>query len=113
MRDINIIDPRGAATMQSDFPAANTAAVVTLAADPEQVHVLDRLEFSYDGAPTGGSITVAIGGSTVFQHTITAGGPGQFTFDNAPLYGGLNASMVITLAAGGAGVVGKLTARTR
>lgn len=86
-------------------PAANTAAVLTFAAVVGQRHVFIFIVWSYSGAPTGGRLTITDGGTTVLDIDITAGGPG----DLAPqLRGEINSAMVVTLAAGGAGITGKL-----
>jgi len=88
-------------------PAANTAAVVTLAAAGVGIsHVLGLAAWSYDGAPTAGSLTIEDGaGTTVFKVDITAAGPGYFPFVPG-LKGTANAAMIATLAAGGGGVNG-------
>lgn len=89
------------------LPAANTDAVVTIAAAAGERWVLDRIDWSYDGTPTG-RLTIAFGGTTILDIDIIAGGPGNLEF-----LGGLNnetknEACVITLAAGGLGVTGKL-----
>lgn len=45
-----------------DAPAADTAAVVTLTPEVDEVIVIDQLTWSYDATPTGGRLTVTIGG---------------------------------------------------
>lgn len=88
-------------------PSANTAAVVTLAAPGSgSKNVIGALYWSYDAAPTGGSLAVTEDGEQVFKVDITAAGPGFL-----PFYGGLgsdaeNVAMVVTLAAGGDGISG-------
>ena len=87
-------------------PAANTAAVVTLSAGGSGVfNVLGGVYWSYSGDPSGGSLTITDGGSTVFKVDITKGGPGFFPF-NPLLTGGDNAAVVATLAAGGSSISG-------
>ena len=86
-------------------PAANTAAVVTLAATAARAHVLSQIIWSYDGDPTGGSLTISIGGVALPSFAITSGGPGFLTFW-PPIKGHVNEAIVVTLAAGGAGVTG-------
>lgn len=86
--------------------AANTAVVVTLAAVAGYRHYLAEIIWSYDGEPTGGRLTVSgIEGDDV-DVDITAAGPGPLFL--APLAGEVGAAVVVTLAAGGASVVGKL-----
>lgn len=91
-------------------PAANTAAVITFAAAAGQRHHLVSVAWSYSAAPTGGRLTVEDGaGVFVFDVDITAAGPGSKDF-LWPIRGEVNTAMVVTLAAGGAGVSGKLNA---
>lgn len=87
-------------------PAANTAAVVTIAAAGVNTrHVLHKLMWSYSAAPTGGNIlTNQV--TNPLNLDVTAGGPGSLTF--SPRAWNENEAMVITLAAGGAGIIGKL-----
>lgn len=88
--------------------ATNAAAVLTYAAAGSGVsHVIGGLVFSYSGTPTGGSLTITDGGTTVFSVDITASGPGPIVFPR-PMKFAANSAVVVTLAAGGSGVVGKL-----
>lgn len=92
--------------------AANTAVALTFAALAGRSHAMHSIEWSYSGAPTGGSLSITDGGTTVFQTDIAAAGPGTITF-KPPRKAKQNSAVVVTLAAGGAGVVGKLNvART-
>jgi len=51
----------------TSHPAADTVAVVTIAAVADQRHVIRKITCTYIGAaPTAAGITVAIGGSTVW-----------------------------------------------
>lgn len=86
---------------------SNAAAVLTLSKLENSRIVLSRIIWSYNNAtPTGGKITVT-GGETTFEFDITAGGPGSIPL----IYVGTeNTDVVITLAAGGSGVTGKLNA---
>jgi hypothetical protein len=88
-------------------PAANTAAVVTLAAAAGQAHVLAGVVSSYDAAPTGGTLTIA-DGTTTLAWSVTAAGPAPVTFP-VPLRFAVGAQVTVTLAAGGSGVTGKLS----
>ncbi len=85
--------------------AANTAAVTVIAAAARRIHCVHHLQWSYNGTPTGGKLTIDIGGTTEFEVDIVTGGPGGFGIE---LAGAANQTVTITLAAGGAGVVGKL-----
>lgn len=91
-------------------PAANTAAVVTLAADTSRRNGIASIHYSYSAAPTGGRLTITDGGTTVFNIDIIAGGENSLYFD-PPLAGLHNSAVVVTLAAGGGVVVGKLNIR--
>lgn len=95
--------------LAKDYPAANTAAVITIAASEKEAWSLKGIEWSYDGTPTGGRLTVAIDGTTYLDLDITTGGPGQLEFPEGFSRSTKNEEVVITLAAGGAGVTGKLT----
>ncbi len=103
-------------------PSSNTAAVVTYAAAgtvPQPTvpgvvppptglsHVISGIDWSYSGNPTGGNVQVTDNGDVVFNLDITNGGPGQLIFW-PPRQGQPNTAMVITLAAGGGGISGKL-----
>jgi hypothetical protein len=91
-------------------PAAEAAAVITYAAPGAlKSNVLAAIYWSYSAAPTGGNIKVEDGaGNTIFNLDITSAGPGFLPF-NPPKKGTYNAAMIITLAAGGSGVTGKLS----
>ncbi len=98
-------------------PAANTAAVVTypaVAAKNNGVvnmsNVIGKVVWSYNGTPTGGSLKIEDGsGNIVFgPHYITAGGPGDITFDS-PKKGSADTALIVTLAAGGAGISGAVS----
>ena len=90
-------------------PADNVAAAVTLAAaGAGNFNVLSQVFYSYDAAPTAGTLTIADGAVTVFLIDITAAGPSQFTF-NPPLEGSANTALVVTLAAAGAAVGGNVS----
>jgi hypothetical protein len=90
-------------------PSANAAAAVTYAAVPGFSHCVSGLMWSYSGAPTGGNIKVEDGsGNTVFSLDISSAGVGFLPFSPAKR-GAANTAMIVTLAAGGGGVVGKLS----
>lgn len=91
-------------------PSSNTAAVLTYAAVSDRRHVLSGVAFSYSAAPTNGNLKIENGsGTTVFNLDISAAGPGFIPFD-PPLEGSLNTALIITLAAGGSGISGKVNA---
>lgn len=91
-------------------PASNTAAVVTYAASAAKKHYLHAIRWSYDGAPTGGNLKVAdVAGNNVLNLDITAAGPGELLFHAPIVSAAVNTAMIVTLAAGGAGISGKLS----
>ena len=89
-------------------PAANAAAVVTLPGVGGQSWTIAGIYWSDDDDPTGGQLTLDIGGVTAFTEYITDGGPGFFPF-TPPLQVTAGAAVVITLAAGGAGISGSVS----
>jgi hypothetical protein len=98
-----------ASTGDIHAPEANTAAVVTYNAVAGRQHVISGVAWSYDTDPTGGNLQVEDGaGSTVFSVDITSKGPGFIPFPDGKR-GSVNTAMVVTLAAGGAGVTGKVS----
>lgn len=90
-------------------PAVDTAAVVTLTAIAAKGHVLQQVIYSYHGAdPTAGNLIVEDGaGTTVFDIDISSEGEAFLEF-SPPIKGSKNTALVVTLAAGGATVTGKL-----
>lgn len=94
-----------------DTPADDTAAVINYpAAGPGVAHVVSGVAWSYNGVPLGGRLTIEDGaGTIVFDLGITSAGPGFVPFPE-PKKGSAASAMIITLAAGGAGVAGKVNA---
>ena len=98
-------------TSDTAMAAANTAVVLTYAAVSGRLNAIGQLIVSYSGTPTGGNVKVEDGaGNTVFQVDIVAGGPTIIPLDDDPILGSANTALIITLAAGGAGIVGKVNA---
>jgi hypothetical protein len=87
--------------------AADTATVVTIGAYPGAYNYLHGLQWSYDAAPTGGKITVqdGAGGAILWEQAITGAGAGG---QDPDVLGSENTALVITMAAGGAGIVGRI-----
>jgi hypothetical protein len=84
--------------------AANTVVTETL--DPvNSEQFLDDLEPSYDGTPTGGVFSVTYNGVLVYRSLISNAGPGPR--NNAWRIPN-NTTVVMTLAAGGSGVTGRI-----
>lgn len=107
MEEPTRINPDDSAT-----PAANVAAVVTIAAISSVRNVLTDLHWSYNGTPTGGEITIIetrsdASTAELYRMKITSGGPGVlvFTPHRACSKG---AAVTVTLTAGGAGITGTL-----
>ena len=88
-------------------PAANTAGVINFPMAAGVKHVIGGVAWSYDAAPTGGLLTIVAEGVAIFEVDITAAGPGFFPFSPG-LAARRNFGMTITLAAGGAGIRGRL-----
>ena len=87
-------------------PASNTAAVVTYTADATRAHAINGVYWSYSAAPAGGNLKIEDGsGVIVYTTDITAAGPGFLPIEKL---GTPNTAMIVTLAAGGAGISGKV-----
>lgn len=86
----------------------NTAAVITISALAEERWAVIQIFGSYDATPTGGKVTVTSAGVTIFEIDLPAAGPFNGLLGDAPIQGGKNEDVVITLAAGGSGKIGKL-----
>src|SRR5262249_33890385 len=73
-------------------------------------HCLSGVAWSYSGTPTNGNLKIEDGsGNTVFSMDITAAGAGFLPFV-PPKKGTANTALILTLAAGGVGITGKLSA---
>lgn len=101
--------PIGVNTADVHAPAANTAAQITYAAVTKRSHIVSGVAWSYSGAPTGGNLKLENGaGSTIFSLDIGTAGAGLIVFPR-PKRAAPNTALIVTLAAGGAGVSGKLS----
>lgn len=101
---------RSASKNATATAGANTAVVITITAVADVIHVIRSIQFAFDATPTAtANLTVVAGSTTIFQTKVTDSGPGPMDFpaglhnDETP-----NEAVVITLAAGGAGVIGTL-----
>lgn len=105
------ITPVEAAAADVHEPAANTAAVVTYAASAGVKHVITGVDWSYHGGiPTDGNLLIEdVSGTTVYSTDIHEEGPGDVIFPKPKKAAAVNTAMIITLAAGGAGVTGKVS----
>lgn len=99
---------------ESSGSGDNTAEVITLAAVENERHVLDDIHWSYNGAATTGKLTIAEGGVTTFDvDLITAAADnGSVHFEHG-FESDANTAVVVTLAAGAAGIAGKLNLNYR
>lgn len=100
-----------AATANIHEPAANTAAVVTLAAGGAGIsNCISGVAWSYAGTyGSGGNLKIEDGsGTKVFSVDIGAVGTSAYYFD-PPLKGSANTALIATLAAAGASCTGKVS----
>lgn len=93
--------------MADHQPAADTAAVATLANGVNYDIELESVVWSYDTTPTGGALTIASGATTIAKVDIPTSGPGFLPLKG---FGTLvkGDAITATLAAGGGSVVGKV-----
>lgn len=94
-------------------PAANIAAIVNYPAASAASALRNRIQgiaWSYAGGdPTGGNLKIEDGaGNVVFSMDITSAGAG-FVPHPQPIFGSPSTALIITLAAGGASVTGKVS----
>jgi hypothetical protein len=94
--------------MRTATAAANTAVVITLpAGGASQVRALSAIHASYTGQPTAGGLTLVSTGQATYTIDIASAGAAAIDFGGA--YRGMpGQTLVVTLAAGGGTVVGKL-----
>jgi hypothetical protein len=87
--------------------SSNTNVVVTIPGVSGFQNYIHHIQWSYDGTPIGGMITIqdGVGGTILWQQAITASGPGGQDPDEL---GTAGVDTVVTLAAGGSGVTGRL-----
>lgn len=86
--------------------SANASAAITLSAVTGSAHFIMGLLWSYNGTPSGRITTTGLVGDEL-DFDITTSGPGPVL--TPPAVGERSGAVTVTLAAGGAGVVGKLT----
>ena len=91
--------------------SSNAAGAITYAAVAGMRHALHSLTVSYSGGTATGELKIEDGaGNTVWSVVLPAAGVYHFDFPT-PLQGSKNTALVVTLAAGGSGVVGKVNAQ--
>ena len=109
----NAVTEKAVAAAAADVhaPAANTAAIVTYAAVAAVKHCVSGIAWSYvGGIPTGGNLKIEdVSGTTVFTLDIDEGGPGVIVFPKPKKAAAVNTALIVTLAAGGAGITGKVS----
>jgi len=83
---------------------ANAPATITYAANATQSHAIDgHILFGYSGDPTAtGLLTITTGANTVTV-PVSKGGAGFIPFAGK---GAVNTSLVVSLSAGGSGIIG-------
>lgn len=84
-------------------PAANTAAVVTLTADEDHIHVIKDIWWSYGADPTNGEVNITAGGTEIYSILVTNKGPGHIEM-NGFHNGTKNEEVVVTATAGGSAI---------
>ena len=88
-------------------PGANTIATVTFGAVAGQRNQFEFVAWSYNDDPTNGRLYVHNGAGVIyFDIDITSGGPGFIPF--TPEMSAVGAALYVSLAAGGAGISGKV-----
>lgn len=88
--------------------ATNASATVTYPAVPGQRNEVGAALVSYSAAPTGGRLQVLDGAAVILDVDITAAGDRTIALPRRRS-GTTNTAMSVVLAAGGVGIVGKLT----
>lgn len=103
-----IIRSKGAAGViktASNTPLVNVAAVITLAATAGKRYRLNKVIASYNAAPTGGKLTITVNAVDILVLDLPS--VGVYDFDLL-IEAAEKQAVVITLAAAGAAVTGKL-----
>ncbi len=79
----------------------------------QRYRTIERIDWSYSAAPTGGKVTVADSTGVIFSLAITAAGPDAIDFGKYPLVAAEGSALVVFLDAGGSGISGKLNVKVR
>lgn len=95
-------------TPASATAAVNTAVVITVTGVAGQAIRITHISFSYSAAPTGGNVSVVVNGVTILQLDIGAAAEFAVPLPDGGIECQLGQNAVITLAAAGAAVAGKL-----
>ena len=96
------------ANIINNLPNANTAAVVTLAAEDTVYHHVHKVVWSYSSIPGGGRLHIKDGSTVLVDVDITVAGKDELTFTPEIRSKDPNTAMEIKLYAGGLLVTGKL-----
>lgn len=98
-----------------DNPAANTDAVITIAAVAGQRGRISSITFNYFGANAASTFTITDGGVQRFNISVPANQNSivHLEFPNGGLRSSVNSALVVTLPAGGAGVSGNLNVTSK
>lgn len=95
-------------------PAADTAAVVTLAAVADEMHHIDGIICGYDETPAAARITISDGVQDDLTVPIVVADIVSIGFGGHPVFiGGAGLAVVVTLAAGGGTASGELNVSVR
>lgn len=92
----------------SAVSGANAAVSITYGAVAGQRHRLTFLAYSYSAAPTAGRLTITDGASTVLDLDVSSTWEVVSALPPGGLSGTAGQAMVVTLGAGGAGIIGKV-----
>ena len=93
--------------------AVNTAVAVTITGVAGQTIKITGLAVSYNAAPTGGLLTVVVNAVTILALDISAAGPTAPPLPAGGIICQAGQSAVITLAAAGAAVAGRVNVATQ
>lgn len=85
---------------------SNASVSITLVGRAGMRHKVQQITWSYSSAPAGSLSTTGFEGDEL-AFDITAGGPGGLALPPSA-YGAVGASVVVSLAAGGGGITGKI-----
>lgn len=90
----------------SHAPSANTAAVVTLPAVAGSRTRIEQITWSYSDVPTDGGLTIT--GLEGDDYGLDIAGGGHGSIKTAGVRSESGTQLVVTLAAGGSGISGKI-----
>lgn len=79
---------------------------------PNTRNVVERIDWSYSAAPTGGGLQMADSTGVIYDIDIAAAGPGHIEFEDG-FYGAARKPLAIILKPGGGSVVGALNVTSR